>query len=109
MTTRIYKGRDGWQAQTDTELDNNRVLRLNTYKSGRGGVITNASVHTVISGSFLQHELFGDYNKNAIEERTARCTEKTVTTQHQAAQGQLDAIKLAVANFYAAKATKETA
>lgn len=44
MTTRISKGRDGWEAKTIIALGSkNRVLVISTHKT-TGGVVTQAAV-----------------------------------------------------------------
>ena len=44
MKTHIQKGRDGWKATSRIELDNGRVLTIQTSKGAYGGLTTWASV-----------------------------------------------------------------
>lgn len=103
--TRTAKGRDGWESKTDIQLGNSRVLRITTNKASRGGVETDARVHT-IEGGFLRTELFGDFSKTYASNSALRCMEKTVAAQHFVVLETLESIRAEVTAFYLAKNPK---
>ncbi len=88
MITSMQKGRDGWAAQTDIELepmeqDAKRILRIQTSKA-RCGISTSASVWKLDGRGTMSTELYGDFRKT-IAVATNRCTEKAVRTLHETA------------------------
>jgi len=96
MKTAIYKGRDGWKAETqipltgDTINEGDQYLNLSTYKSSGKGLVTFASVCTKTDVGF-QIALGRDYMK-AVTKSPARCTEKSVKLQHEATLDDIDTI-----------------
>ncbi len=91
MITSMQKGRDGWNAQTDIELeplgpmepDAKRILRIQTSKA-RCGISTRASVWKLDGRGTMSTVLFGDFSKTVAVE-SSRCTEKSVKTLHDTA------------------------
>ena len=81
METLVRKGRDGWEAKSEIQLDNDRVLSIRTSKGSYGGLTTWASV-SVRDGDFLSHRLFQDFSKNIIKTNPSRVTAKVVEAQH---------------------------
>lgn len=100
MQATISKGREGWEAQTDVELDAPYVLEIRTYKSQRG-LVSNVTRFKNENGgkSFI---MFGDFTERLILSKD-RCTEKTVIAQHTAAMSDIEGIKARCAAFYAAQ------
>ena len=81
MNTRIQKSKIlGWNATSEIELGNSRVLTIRTCKRN-GGVIVSYASAAKREGAFLQHVIFQDYS-----ERVAiggnRATEKSVSDLH---------------------------
>ena len=91
MITSMKKGRDGWAAQTDIELeplgpmepDAKRILRIQTSKA-RCGISTRASVWKLDGRGCMSTVLFGDFSKT-VAVANNRCTEKSVKTLHDTA------------------------
>ncbi len=90
MVTSMQKGRDGWAAQTDIELqlkpmeqDAKRILRIQTSKA-RCGISTSASVWKLDGRGMMSTVLYGDFRKT-IAVAASRCTEKSVRTLHDTA------------------------
>ena len=112
MTTRTYKDRDGWNAQTIIDLKDRRVLKLRTGKrSIGGGLQTTATVWTDTGNGGLIHAMglgtgLGDFSETIVVTRPARITEKLVTEQHQGVIRQADAIQAQIAQFYTQQAQK---
>jgi hypothetical protein len=97
QTTRIKKGRDGWEAETLFVADPSKIntkegthaWEVHTGKSGKGlrswaqkGKYKNEDGSAFTSFSFL---MFTDPSHNLGTDNTVRCTEKTVTEQHRKA------------------------
>ena len=101
MTTRINKGRTGWQAETHIPLFGAKVLVIRTCKGSRG--LYTSITGQKLDGGFLVWELFGDYSKRI--DHTERCTEKAVRTLHEQALATKDALIADATAHYAAKAT----
>ena len=97
MKTHIQKGRDGWKATSRIELDNGRVLTIQTSKGSYGGLTTWASV-AVRDGDFLSHRLYQDFSKTIIKTMPSRVTAKVVEAQH--ALIDLDNVKAMVEQHY---------
>lgn len=101
MTTRINKGREGWEAKTSVDMGaDNRVLIISTHKT-TGGMVASATVNTR-DGDFLVWDMFGDFNQRT-KYPGARCTEKTVRDLHQQALDVIDQTMAAAKAHYAAK------
>lgn len=91
MITSMQKGRDGWAAQTDIELepmgpmepDAKRILRIETSKA-RAGISTYASVWKLDGRGSMSTILYGDFRKT-VAVASNRCTEKSVKTLHETA------------------------
>ena len=102
MNINIRKGHDGWEATTDIEMGNGRIIRISTGK-GRGGMRTNAQVWKLGVGGTMSFEMFGDFSR-CIATSTSRCTENLVREAHaKALRLNADIVAQAEA-FYAAKA-----
>ena len=81
METLVRKGHNGWVAKSEIQLDNNRVLSIETSKGYYGGLRTWASV-AVRDGDFLSHRLYQDFSKGIITSNPSRVTAKVVEAQH---------------------------
>lgn len=98
----VFKEKGGsWHAQNDFELGDNRILRISTYKTMSGTLVSTANVH-LIEGSAMVHCMGKDFNKRLFVERV-RCTSKAVAEQHSKALDQLEMIKAEVAEHYKEK------
>lgn len=73
----LTKSKSGYHAKTDYEVgpaenyaseQGIRVLRFSTWKTDRGEIVLNASVH-VQAGNFESHGIFGDYSKTLHREK----------------------------------------
>ena len=108
--TRIYKGRDGWQAKTEIDLEGvtltegdkvkPAILTISTRKTSRG-LETGCSV-AFRDGMFMTHRLYEDFNAR-FAASDARCTEKAIRTMHDDALAKLDTIKTAALEHYGVK------
>ncbi len=97
--TRIYKDiRDGWMARTEVPLEDDREIRLSTYKDYTGKLVTRAQVGVAKANSFT-FVIFQDYHKTLAANKV-RCTAKAVTQQHETALSQLPTIIADVTRFY---------
>ena len=104
-TTIFSKTLDGWRAETNLELGGNRLLRITTRKSNRGGVSTNATVYAVNVDS-ISTILITDFSECLSNDVSVRCTEKTVAGQHFGVIADMGGITDSVAAFYKAKNLK---
>ena len=110
MYTRIYHDtHHGWQAETDIDIGQGRVLRINTYRIKRDTnfLDTRVSVHTVGPNGSLTHILDygtggGDFSCVVKRSAPRRLSEKLVSAQHQAALDVIDRVKEMVDAHYAA-------
>lgn len=102
METFVRKGRDGWEAKSEIQLDNDRVLSIKTSKGAYGGLTTWAGV-SVRDGNFLTHIMYQDFSKTIIKSNPSRVTAKVVEAQH--ALINLDEVLAMVEQHY----SKETA
>jgi hypothetical protein len=115
-TSRISKGRDGWEAKTIFPLPElargdrgEYALTIHTYKGNRG-LVSSASISQHGAG-FTVHAfgsmraLMGDYSKTVLLTPT-RCTEKAVQAQHLSALAQAEAVKAEGLAYYAAQAER---
>jgi hypothetical protein len=108
MTTRISKGRDGWEANTQMDMQEaNRVLIVTTRKM-TGGMVTRAMVNTDSGSGFLSWNLFGDFSTRT-QYKGVRCTEKTVRDLHQQALAAIEQTLAAARAHYQAKQVQEAA
>ena len=81
MNTRIQKSKIlGWNATSEIELGNSRVLTIRTCKRNGGVIVSHASV-AKREGSFLNHLIFQDFSAR-IAFGGKRSTEKAVTELH---------------------------
>lgn len=81
--TRIYKGRDGWQAETMTETDaNGMAWQISTYKT-KGGVICYA-IQGQDDGGMFSYDIFGAKRMNNLASQTGQCNEAKVRQVHAA-------------------------
>lgn len=104
-TTRIGKGREGWEAKTTIGLGvANRILQISTHKGSRG-LVTCSSVMKSENG-ILTFEMFGDFSKR-VPYNGVRCTEKTVRELHAQALSVSDLTMAEAAAFYVAKDAKD--
>ena len=100
LSTRIYRDyRKNWRAKTSIDLEDNRVLQIETSKNDNGVLTTRASVHKRENGA-LVHALFADYSKFLAKEKT-RATDKAITMQHEKVLTQIDTILDDVTRHYA--------
>ena len=102
VVTSTSKNQNGWQCRTDIKFGHDRLLRITTRKSLRGGLYTNGTVYT-LGVSSMCTEILGDFSKNFASDEFIRCTEKSVAALHQSVLNNLAAIKTEVAAFYLAK------
>jgi hypothetical protein len=80
IKTRIYKGRDGWEAVTHT-ADNGEGYKITTYKGHRGGIVCNAQKGTFSDGNF-SYIMFSD-KSTELAKSDSRATENTIRELHQ--------------------------
>lgn len=105
LSTRIFKGRDGWEARSLFDMDNGRVLILDTHKT-TGGVVQHAMVNKrTMDGMGFEWDIFGDFSKRTVL-KGLRCTEKTIREQHALALAGIEATTETALAYYAAKAPK---
>jgi hypothetical protein len=97
-TTRIFKGRSGWQMESAIELADNRQLTVLTMKRHDGRLITSASVGVHDNG-FICHRVHQDFSRRLIIE-SVRVTEKAVGTQHQQALDNIESLLAEITEFY---------
>jgi len=86
--TTIFKGRDGWQAETIIPFEGERGeqgyrLKISTYKGTRS-VPTYAGTER-LDGAFVTTRIFRDFRGVVFKGVGLRCTEKTVREQHEKA------------------------
>lgn len=107
MTTRISKGRNGWEARTEIPMGvKNRILAISTYKT-TGGVVTQTTVFTDMGDGGMSYDLFGGFSKRMVF-KGLRCTERTVKELHQQALNVSNQLMSEAAAFYEKKdATKQ--
>lgn len=81
--TRVYKGRDGWQAESMSQTDaNGKAWQITTYKT-RGGVACNA-VEGQDEGGMFSYEMFGAKRLDNLASQPGQCNEKKVREVHDA-------------------------
>jgi hypothetical protein len=112
MTTSIRKDiRNGWKAETRfdmPEIGERYFLQVETSKRYNGGVSTTATVNKrTLDGMGYQHQMGlgggGDFYWTCINDKSARCTEKTVATQHMTALANIEQIKADAMTHYGAR------
>jgi hypothetical protein len=105
MNTTVTKGADGWQAQTDFDLDTvqgkKRIVRLSTHKSN-GKLLTAATLFHVNPDGHISRDLTGDFYAVMMRSPT-RCTQKSVEHQHSLYTCKEAEIKALALEFYAKK------
>lgn len=115
MTTRIYRDRDGWNATSQFDLSDRRVLKIRTCKRSIGtGLQTSATVWHDTGDGGMRHAMglgtgCGDFSETLTLTQPKRITEKAVAEQHQRVLSQLDLIRARVAQFYALQEQEDEA
>lgn len=104
---KAFKGRDGWQMESEVALDGVRVLRVSTLKGSRGLRCSVTAVTPHADGKSYTWVMFGDFQETLLADRAARCTEKTVNEMHARAMADIENVKTRALAFYAAKEAKE--
>jgi hypothetical protein len=104
MNIELTKERSGWQALTDVQIGDERVLEIRTSKTIKG-LSARAQVCRV-KGYTRSYVLFGDYFVVLLES-DKRVTEKNVMDLHRAALARIDDTIAAAKAFYAAKEAKQ--
>lgn len=80
LKTQIYKGRDGWQAETMTPTDaNGNAWQITTHK-GRGGV-TCSAIQGQCEGTMFSYDMFGG-KRLELAAMAGQCNEKKVREVH---------------------------
>lgn len=101
--TKIVKSHNGWEAQTDIDMKDDRILRLRTSKAPYGGGLrSHVQTYKKDGNGFISFVLFQDFGKT-IKTSTDRCTENNVTAQHAGVMTGIDAIVEQADAFYAQK------
>ncbi|AOW13354.1 hypothetical protein LPB72_09935 [Hydrogenophaga crassostreae] len=105
ISTIKYRGREGWNAKSQLDLADNRVLQISTYKASNGSLRTSASVHTKVDGG-LRHVFGygtpgGDFSGNVAITKPARVTEKVVAEQHALVLDVVPELLVSIENHYA--------
>lgn len=101
LKTRIGKGREGWEVETQVPMDGGYILRIATSKRFSGILATTASRFKLIDGG-MTCVMFQDFSKTVVQEKV-RVTEKSAIEQHKIALNQLDVLRAEVDAFYAQK------
>jgi len=105
ISTITYRGREGWNAKSQLDLADNRVLQISTYKASNGSLRTSASVHLKVDGG-LRHVFGygtpgGDFSGTMVTTKPARVTEKVVAEQHRLVLDAVPELLVAIENHYA--------
>lgn len=105
--TRIFKGRDGWEASSRVKLDDyglpGRVLELSTNKWANGGIWCQAISIKMVSGSSFVWEPLSDWKKTLCREPKTRCTEKNVRDMHTRSLSMIEELVNECVAFYIKK------
>jgi hypothetical protein len=99
MKTTIYKAKSGWRAQSKTPFGTEKTLQLTTCKRSGGGIVSSLQV-VRIEGDFEAHTYGRDYLAYPAEDHVLRCTEKTITDQHNRCVARLDEFKVLAEAHY---------
>jgi len=102
MNTQIFKGRDGWEATTNIDLDGGQTAQITTCKRYNGKIETHVSVGTIkrdANFTSFTHAIFSDYSKCFASDKM-RCTDKSVNAQHQFVLNSWETIKADIVVFY---------
>ena len=105
ISTIKYRDREGWNAKSQLNLADNRVLQISTYKASNGSLRTSASVHLKVDGG-LRHDFGygtpgGDFSETLVVTKPARVTEKVISAQHESVLKTIPGILSAVQAHYA--------
>lgn len=98
--TRMGKGRNGWECDTDLTLFGNHILNIQTRKASRGGIYSSASVG-VREGHFMSHRMYRDFRVIVDQRPDMRCTEKNVEKLHDEATARMAEIVTKALEHYA--------
>ncbi len=104
ISTIKYRGREGWNAKSQLDLADNRVLQISTYKASNGSLRTSASVHLKVDGG-LRHVFGygtpgGDFSETLVASKPARVTEAVVAAQHDSVLTTLPGVLAAIEAHY---------
>jgi hypothetical protein len=105
--SRVFKGRDGWQAETEVPLVGRKILTIDTRKGSRGLRTAITGVTLAEDGRSTTWMMFGDFSEKIDAAPGTRCTEKTVREAHNAALLGVEGLKTRALAFYAAKEAKD--
>jgi hypothetical protein len=105
MKTRVLNGRDGWDIESQCDLDENRVLKIRTFRNAYCTLSTKASVWHCDSTGFMRHAFGfgsgGDFAETLITANVRRATKGVVEEQHSRAISNMQSIKDRVTAHYA--------
>lgn len=109
LSSKIWKGREGFEAETVFTLDAaaHRILIVTTCKI-QGGMVSRFCVMVDKGDHFRTWDMFGDYSQR-LQYNGSRCTEKTVRELHALALGVVDQHLTQAAAHYAKKASADLA
>lgn len=85
-------------------IEQNKELKIRTYKDNYGWLCTVASVVTT-NGEWESHVMFVDYNLT-IERTKVRCTAKAIQAQHDRVLAMLEDIKAQALAHYNSEASQ---
>lgn len=101
MTTTIRKDtRGNWKAETNVEMPDSRRLKVSTYKTDSGVVVTHATVSKV-EKNWETHVMYEDFSRRLDASRYPRVTSKVIEAQHS--KHDINAIIAEVLAFYEPK------
>ena len=104
MQTRVFKDRDGWNAETMVDLEGNRVLKIKTYRNLHHKLVTTASVWHCDGSGTMRHAFGfgsgGDFDETLIVANVPRVTSSVVEGQHGRAIAAMQSIQDRVAAHY---------
>ncbi len=103
-TSTFRKGREGWEGRAEVGLDGARHLVVSTHKA-HGGIVTYIQAVKFDDAGCYSYVMFQDFNKR-IPYMGIRCTEKTITTHHNAVMSDIEDYRALVLDFYAAQAKR---
>lgn len=114
-TTSIYRDRDGWNATSQFDVSDRRVLKIRTCKRSIGiGLQTCATVWHDTGDGGMRHAMgmgtgCGDFSETLMLTQPKRITEKVLTEQHERVLEQLSSIREQVEQFYALQEQEDEA